>query len=156
DQEQHGHEGEHERAPADRHELEPAEPVAEREGERDARDDDPAERRDDVAQPPRDARDGPPDRPRGAHGTDHGIRERTRAGADDAGPCGAEPRRVGGGGRLAPAPRRAGGAHTACRSLGGGVSSSSWAMTLEAVTPSNSASGSSTRRCASTGSASDL
>ncbi len=45
---------------------------------------------------------------------------------------------------------------SACRSLGGGVSMSTWPMMLGAVTPSNSASGSRIRRWASTGSASDF
>jgi hypothetical protein len=50
----------------------------------------------------------------------------------------------------------AAGAHTGCRSLGGAVSSRICPITLDAVTPSNSASASSSRRWARTGSASTL
>ncbi len=46
--------------------------------------------------------------------------------------------------------------HTACLVEGGGVSMSTCAIMFDAVTPSNSASGSRIRRCASTGSASAL
>ncbi len=151
----------HHAGPGDRHELRPAEPVSDDERHRDESGHDPAERGDDRAQPGRRPSDRATEDPAVAHQEHHDIRQHARARTDQLGAhvgearCAGRSDRVGAGRRG----RRAADAadrHTACRSLGGGVSRSSWEMMLDEVTPSNSASGSRIRRCASTGSASDL
>ena len=98
------------------------------------------------------------DRTRRAHGADDRVGEDAGARTDEPGTRVGEPGRLRLRRRIGATPRRVAAArrHTACRSLGGGVSSSSCAMMLDGVTPSNSASGSSTSRCESTASASDL
>jgi hypothetical protein len=172
-----GHDDQHRARPGHGHELNPAEEVAEQERRRHDREHRPAERGDDggdAAEPPGEY---PADRPGEAHEEDDAVGEEPGAVPDDAGAGVGETHRgrvvcrveVGRTRRRARrvdrrlAPHRAGPrsprelapiAHTACLSLGGGVSMSSWLMMLDAVTPSNSASGSSTRRWASTGSAS--
>ena len=104
----------------------------------------PAEGRDDRSEHAGSRRHRPADGRAGAHDPDDRVGEQPVALADDAG-AGVGELDLGAGD---------GAGHTAARSLGGGTSINSCPTTLEAVTPSNSASGSSTSRCASTGSAS--
>jgi len=155
--------------PGERDKFDPVEQVSEQECEWSGDPDRPAKGRDDR-----------PDALRCPHGLHAGASESTHDGDDDVGnQPGTGPDDLGArvgeavgrrrGRRLgarhsrdragAPAARRGLDypvGHTACRSLGGAVSMSSWPITLSEVTPSNSASGSRRRRCASTGSASTL
>ena len=139
DQPQGRHRHDHDESPADGDDLEqpPAVPHDERDDRRG--DHRPPQRRDDALH----RSSTTPDRRRS------GARSEQRT-LDDHREQAALP------GLLGNAREGPGEAHTTCLVDGGGVSMSTCAIMFDAVTPSNSASGSRISRCASTGSASAL